>query len=82
MQKTNANFLLSHLVTGSRPLQVRLVDHLRRAEFTVSLVFFQGGHIQVLFPAYPLIMMDPGCDVTRTAGKVILFAGVFMGEVD
>ncbi|EAT89025.1 hypothetical protein HBI56_036950 [Parastagonospora nodorum] len=72
------------LFTNSESLEflAQHCDHYRKQEAVVRLRFFQGGHVQVVFPAAHLIKMDNGCDPRRAHGQLVEFAGVFMGKAD
>jgi hypothetical protein len=72
------------LFTNREPLEflAQHCDHYRKQEALVRLRFFQGGHVQVMFPAAHLIKMDNGCDPRRAHGQLVEFAGVFMGKTD
>jgi len=72
------------LFANSEPLEFMAQHggHYTKQEAVVRLRFFQGGHVQVVFPAAHLIKMDNGCDPRRAHGQLIEFAGVFMGKTD
>ncbi|KAH7069483.1 hypothetical protein FB567DRAFT_598792 [Paraphoma chrysanthemicola] len=68
--------------TDSRPINAHVKDHAVGDTFPVRLIFLQGGHLHVIFPAVPLVQADPSCNAIGAVGKEIEFSGALMGSVD